>query len=80
MKIITNPRSIPENLFQVRTINTNYEETKKDAEDYYKFLRKKGFKPSEIWVFKHQGLYEFHIFKTPHATKILREANVGEIY
>lgn len=68
------------NLFQVRTINTNFGATKKDAENYYNFLKNKGFKPSEIKIFKHLGLYEFHIVQTKNAINILTKAKVGEIY
>lgn len=70
----------PDDLFSVRTINTNYGETKKDVEEYYNFLKKKGFHPHEIKIYYNLGLYEFHIVKTAHAMNILTKAKTGEIY
>jgi hypothetical protein len=68
-----------DNYSMSHVINTNFGETKEDLEKYYKHLKLKGFKPSEIGIASHRGLYEVGIKKSPRTLKILRKLPFGAI-
>jgi hypothetical protein len=85
MKIIPGNKVDDSNLFQLKSFHdNNRSKSLSETRKYYAFLRKKGFKDSDIVVSErlrpNSGLFEVAVKKNSRTMKILRDAQVGEIY
>lgn len=85
MRIISGKDVKDSEVFQLKSFyDNNRGKSLKQTREYYKFLIKKGFKPSDIVVSErlrpNSGLFEVATKRNPRTKKILTESETGEIY